>query len=88
MVHGFSVECRSNDSIALIFRPHAKIGEVARLVGPYEVVLKRLAPESQNIRLHSYVLPVPGDKDLAPGDRQFADNPASIKQPQPVGVLF
>merc|ERR1712029_681702 len=75
MVHGLQVECRPNESIALIFSPHAKVGDApARLVGPYEVVLKRAAPESHDVRLHSYVLPLPGDQDLKPGERHFADD--------------
>jgi len=88
MVHGLQVECRPNESIALIFSPHAKVGDApARLVGPYEVVLKRVAPESHDIRLHSYVLPLPGDQDLKPGERHFADRPNNVKQPQPAAYL-
>ena len=81
MVHGFRVESRPGESIAVVFSPVAKVGKRATVKGPFEVVLKRSG--SEDIRLHSYILPIPGDKDLAPGERQLAEDPNAAKGSNP-----
>ena len=81
VVHGFRVEGRPGESIAVVFSPVAKVGKVATVKGPFEVVLKRSG--SEDIRLHSYILPIPGDKDLAPGERQLAEDPNAAKGSNP-----
>jgi len=81
VVHGFRVESRPGESIAVVFSPVAKVGKRATVKGPFEVVLKRSG--SEDIRLHSYILPIPGDKDLAPGERQLAEDPNAAKGSNP-----